>query len=208
MSTIETAASTGRLRRWAGRAVAFVAVPLLVACSVEADQGGGGSYRPRPQPMCTQEYAPVCAQRGNDRQTFGNTCQARASGFRVIERGECRGVGRPDPRPDAGRACTREYAPVCGQRGRDRQTFPNACEARNGGYDIVGRGECGSGRPDRDRDDRNDRDRPGRDQSGGTRMCTQEYAPVCASRGSSTRTFGNSCQADVEGFRVVRRGEC
>ncbi|MFT4160464.1 MAG: peptidase, partial [Shinella sp.] len=34
------------------------------------------------------------------------------------------GGGRPRPRPQA---CTMEYMPVCGARGGDLQTFPNAC---------------------------------------------------------------------------------
>lgn len=212
--------SISPFRRWAGRIAAIVAAVTLVACSVEVDQGGGG-YRPRPQPVCTMEYAPVCGQRGNDRQTFANTCEARTSGFRVVSRGECR-HGRPEP--DRGLACTREYAPVCGQRGNSRQTFANACEARSSGYDIIGRGECSRERPDRDRDDRNrDRDRNDRDRDRGDRdradrgdrdrprnerVCTMEYAPVCGQRGDNRQTFGNSCEADRAGFRVIHNGSC
>jgi hypothetical protein len=166
MSRIETPTMHG-MRQWLHRAMALAAVPLLIACSVEVDQGGGG--RPiRPAPICTMEYAPVCAERGRDRQTFPNACEARSNGYDVLGRGECRGE-RPDSRPNDGRACTRELAPICGQRGRDRQTFPNACEARSSGYDIIGRGECSIGRPGRDGDDvggwdRDDRDRRGRDR--------------------------------------------
>lgn len=49
---------------------------------------------PRPGPMCTMEYAPVCAMKGRDRKTFGNACQARAQGYRIIANGECVS-GRP-----------------------------------------------------------------------------------------------------------------
>src|SRR5690606_24729584 len=112
-------------------------------------------------------------QRGGDLQTFANTCEARSTGYRIVGEGECRREPqRPDNRPnrpdrDRDRACTREYAPVCGQRGRERQTFANACAARASGYDIKGRGECQITRPDRDRNEweRNPRDRdrnPGR----------------------------------------------
>jgi hypothetical protein len=212
------------LSRLMGRIAILLAAGTLAACSVEVDEGGGG-YRPGPQ-ACTMEYRPVCGARGNDLQTFANSCEARSSGYRIVGAGECRQGGRPDPRPDEGRACTREYAPVCGANGRDRQTFANACEARNSGYDIIGRGECQVRRPDsgwgdgRDRDrDRDrpdwrdrDRDRPDwrdREQDGGgQRVCTMEYNPVCGQRGRDRKTFGNSCSAGVAGYRVVSPGEC
>lgn len=106
---------------------------------------------------------------------------------------------RPPPPPVRGEICTREYAPVCGEfRGRF-QTFGNACVARAEGYNIVSRGECRAERP--------------RPPIGGERprppmACTQEYRPVCAQRGGSTRTFGNECSARAEGYRVIRNGEC
>jgi hypothetical protein len=195
------------LCRKAGRiAILLAAGAALAACSVEVDEGGGG-YRPRPRPQaCTMEYLPVCGARGHDQQTFANACEARSSGYRVVGRGECRGGGRPDPYPGEGRACTREYAPVCGANGRDRQTFANACEARKSGYDIIGNGECQARRPDGDRDrpDWRDRDR----DRGGQKVCTMEYRPVCGQRGRDIRTFGNACSADAEGYRVVSPGEC
>nr|WP_240545204.1 Kazal-type serine protease inhibitor domain-containing protein [Sinorhizobium fredii] len=92
----------------------------------------------RPPQMCTMEFAPVCGERGNRLRTFPNACNARADGFRVLHRGEC----RPNVRPPVEQACTREYAPVCGERGRLRRTFPNACEAGAAGFRIVRRGEC------------------------------------------------------------------
>ncbi len=120
--------------------------------------------RPRPpQPqMCTMEYAPVCGERGGRTQTFGNACQARNSGFQIVGRGECRagppmtpgpgpGPRPPRPRPPheepmppqrPGGICTREYRPVCGERGREMRTFSNSCEAGNAGFRIVGQGEC------------------------------------------------------------------
>jgi len=193
------------LCRMAGRiAILLAAGAALAACSVEVDEGGGG-YRPRPRPQaCTMEYLPVCGARGHDQQTFANACEARSSGYRVVGRGECRGGGRPDPYPGEGRACTREYAPVCGANGRDRQTFANACEARKSGYDVIGNGECQARRPDGDRPDWRDRDR----DRGGQKVCTMEYRPVCGQRGRDIRTFGNACSADAEGYRVVSPGEC
>ncbi|MCR6500230.1 hypothetical protein MUO32_14365 [Shinella sp. CPCC 101442] len=150
--------------RLTARAAILLAAGTLAACQVEVDEGRP-DYRPRPQ-ACTMEYMPVCGTRGGEIQTFPNACEARSNGYRIVSRGECRFGGRPDPRPDEGRACTREYAPVCGSRGRDRQTFANACEARSSGFDVIGRGECQSRRPDtgwqdqsRDRDDRSSRER-------------------------------------------------
>ena len=135
---------------------------ILAACVVvESDPG----VRPTPPPgppgrgdICTREYAPVCGERGRDRQTFGNACVARAEGFRVVHAGECRREGPPQPPPQA---CTQQYEPVCAQRGRDRRTFGNACSAESQGYQVSHAGECG-GRPDI-------RGGGGRDQRGGRR---------------------------------------
>lgn len=44
--------------------------------------------------------------------------------------------------PVAGGACTREFVPVCGRRGGQTQTFPNACEAGRAGFQIVKPGRC------------------------------------------------------------------
>lgn len=43
---------------------------------------------------------------------------------------------------------------------------------------------------------------------GGPVMCTQQYDPVCGERRGNRQTFGNSCMADAEGYRIVHRGEC
>ena len=176
-------------------AAPLAALMVLSACSVSVDEGRPQHppVRPdRPQ-MCTMEYAPVCGVRNGKTRTLGNSCQARAEGYRIISNGECRpsqsrppqwqqhpdrpggamrpdypsGAMRPDypsgaMRPDypsgamrPGRpsgnwggnnrpqtACTREYAPVCAtSRGRS-QTFPNACVARNAGYENMHNGAC------------------------------------------------------------------
>jgi len=205
--------------RLAVRLAIVLAAGALAACSVDVDQGGGGGYRPRPQ-ACTMEYMPVCGARGGDLQTFANACEARSSGFRVVGRGECRRGDRPGGLPDGTRACTREYAPVCGERGRSRQTFANACEARSSGYSIVGRGECQVRRPDRNgtdagwngnrdpRDRNRDRDSLGRDRPRDNRACTMEYNPVCGRRGADFKEFGNACSAQAAGFQVFKPGQC
>ncbi len=165
-----------------------MALGFLSACTVVVDE-------PRPRPIassgpqiCTMEYAPVCGQRGNRLRTFPNACHARADGFRVVHRGEC----RPDFLPPPQEACTREFAPVCGERRGRRQTFANACIARSEGFRVVARGEC-----------RRYDDLPSPPQ-----FCTQEFAPVCGERGGRLRTFPNACEARADGFEIVHRGEC
>ncbi|WP_246374853.1 Kazal-type serine protease inhibitor family protein [Aquamicrobium lusatiense] len=142
-------------------AAVLLASGMLAAC-VAVDDGPG--YRPpppRPRPpaqACTMEYAPVCGVRGSESRTFGNSCQARANGYRISHEGACRSGGnrpgwdgrpgsdRPGTRPERpGRpqgACTREYAPVCASSRGQLRTFPNACEARAADWRIVGNGSC------------------------------------------------------------------
>ena len=43
---------------------------------------------------------------------------------------------------NAGKVCTREYAPVCGAKGYKRKTFSNACMAQAKGYSVVKEGRC------------------------------------------------------------------
>lgn len=43
---------------------------------------------------------------------------------------------------------------------------------------------------------------------GSRQVCTLQYDPVCASRGSMRRTFGNACEAERARYRVEYRGEC
>lgn len=134
---------------------------MLASCVVVEDGPGPGPRPPRPDPgpqFCTREYDPVCARRGNDRQTFANSCMAEAAGYRIIRGGECRGGGGDGGWNGGGgngggggwngggggneQFCTREYRPVCGQRGGSLRTFPNACEADSAGFRVVDQGSC------------------------------------------------------------------
>lgn len=91
-------------------------------------------------------YAPVCGQRRGERQTFGNDCVARSEGFRVVHEGECRRESSRPGRPDReARACTREYAPVCGRRGGRERTFGNRCEAQAANFRVVADRPCRRG---------------------------------------------------------------
>jgi hypothetical protein len=100
------------------------------------------SGRPVPGPpaACTREFAPVCARRGGQQRTFDNPCLARASGFQVVHRGQCRASVGPSPSQPI--ACTREFAPVCARRGNLSLTFDNSCLARANGFRIVHGGRC------------------------------------------------------------------
>ena len=132
---------------------------MLASCVVVEDGPGPGPRPPRPGPQfCTREYDPVCARRGGDRQTFANSCMAEAAGYRIIRGGECRGGGGDGGWNGGGgngggggwngggggneQFCTREYRPVCGQRGGALRTFPNACEADSAGFRVVDQGAC------------------------------------------------------------------
>lgn len=130
--------------RWSVLAAATL---ILSSCVVVEEPGPGPGPRP-PRPdeprFCTANYDPVCARRGGDRRTFGNSCEARNAGYRIIRDGECRGGGGSGGGGDDGppRFCTREYNPVCARRGRDIRTFGNACTAEADGYRIIAPGEC------------------------------------------------------------------
>jgi hypothetical protein len=98
----------------------------------------------------------------------------------------------PQPLPPGPIACTREYNPVCGRQGDDRETFSNPCLARAAGYRIIHPGEC-----------RRDRPEPEEPQ-----FCTREYDPVCGRRRGDERTFPNECEADAAGYRVIADEPC
>lgn len=134
------------------------------------------------------------------------------------------GPNRPPPGPGGPggpQMCTREYDPVCAERGRDRRTFGNACTARADGYRIVHGGECrrddgrpGGGRPGGGGGPGWGGGGPGGPGAGGPGggrppvACTREYAPVCARRRGDERTFPNGCEAEAAGYRIVGQGSC
>ena len=140
--------------------LAVVGAGLLASCVVVEEGPRPLPPRPGPEPICTQQYDPVCGERGRDQQTFPNSCVARAEGYRIAYGGECRrgggsnwdrpgrpgggpGWDRPGrPGPDRPQFCTREYAPVCAVQGNRQQTFGNACEAEAAGWRTRRGGEC------------------------------------------------------------------
>jgi len=94
--------------------------------------------QPPQQEFCPRIHDPVCARRGPDRQTFGNSCEANAAGYRVSYHGQCRRGGAPRPSPPPQQQfCTQQYEPVCARRGNQVRTFGNACEARSADFRIL-----------------------------------------------------------------------
>lgn len=121
---------------------AMAGLVLLTSCVVVEEGPGPGPFPPDDGPrFCTREYEPVCARAGGDRRTFGNACEARRAGYRILRDGECRRQS-DDDFGDEPRFCTREYRPVCARRGGNERTFGNACEAEAANYRIVAPGEC------------------------------------------------------------------
>jgi hypothetical protein len=167
---------------------------MLASCTVVVDEPGPGPIRDD-GPMCTREYDPVCARRGDSRRTFSNPCLADSAGYRIVRRGECRGGGDEGGGP---RGCSREYDPVCGRRGGEQRAFANSCLADEAGYRVVRRGQCHGGVDDSG----------WTEGGGGPRACTREYRPVCAARGGERRTFPNACEAESARYRVIGSGEC
>lgn len=161
-------------------------VTFLAACVPQSP--GPHPFPPGRPVACTNEFVPVCAQRGQERRTFGNACVARSQGFGVVHQGQCRGGGGGGW--GGPQACTMEHRPVCAERRGQRQSFGNACVANAEGFRVVHQGECR------------------RDSRPPQRACTREFAPVCARRGNELRTFGNACMAEAAQFRVVRNRPC
>ncbi len=81
-------------------------------------------------------------------------------------------------------ACPHGYYPVCAVKKRILVTYVNACAATGVGARVITEHACMEG-------------------------CPRQYAPVCAIDASGTRrTFGNSCEAEKSGAKLVRKRGC
>lgn len=186
-------------------------------CSALSCDGPG---RCEARPMgCATVYLPVC---GCDGRTYGNTCEAAASGARVRDRGACgttADAGSPVDVPPADTGisvcatvrCTatsaccdvpgapahggcypRTCTTCCVAPSSDAGLPPGTCRSNS---DCLGRNQYCAG--------------SGCDTAGTCQtrpsLCTSLYSPVCGCDGN---TYSNSCVAESSGVRVASRGAC
>jgi hypothetical protein len=199
-----------RMKRAASLGALFASTCLAGACipsEIEDDAGTGES----------------CGSRGQDRCGRGEFCN-------FPESAQCGSFDAPGVCTDIPRACTREYAPVCGC---DDQTYDNACTAAAASVSVLHKGAC---EPEED---------AGTEQDGGTderacggllglpcnrgefcdypieaicgaadapgicraipEVCTLELNPVC---GCDGKTYSNACAAASASASVAKRGAC
>ena len=136
------------------------ALALLTLAACESEGSGpplaGQPITGAPQ-ACPRIYDPVCGDRYGDTRTFPNSCEAGAAGYNIRYQGQCRaqpgGPAGPAPGGDygappqggasgGGQMCPMIYQPVCGRQGNQTRTFPNDCQARNAGYQVLYQSEC------------------------------------------------------------------
>jgi Kazal-type serine protease inhibitor domain len=68
--------------------LAFAAMLTVVALAdARAEERPTDKRRPD---VCTEQYAPVCGQKGSVRKTYSNACFAAADGATVTADGPCR----------------------------------------------------------------------------------------------------------------------
>ena len=87
----------------------FILPAALMLATVAAALADGNPTFDR-DTICASIYQPVCASKAGESRTFPNACLAEGAGFAPIGQGAC---GEASVLP---RFCTKEYAPVCGER--------------------------------------------------------------------------------------------
>jgi len=147
---------------------------------------------------CKKDYRPVCALYKNKKTTYGNACNAKRVKARILYNGRC---GQPKPKPPISlptQACTKARIPVCAIGSKGKQTFTNACIAKQLRARLLYKGECKS-----------EAEKP-------IGVCTHEYKPVCGTiyptNGNRIKilpqTFSNACIAKSRKAKNIRSGAC
>jgi len=112
----------------------------------------------------------------------GLIAAAVMAGLALLAPAEARAQGQPLIIP--GQCSGGGYTPVCAVKKRTLVTYVNDCPAIAAGARVVSYPACHDG-------------------------CPRQYAPVCAIDAAGKRsTFGNACDAERAGAKIVRNRGC